>query len=82
MDPSTGRRGRTGPGLCTADQTAEQYRAALALATDPGMRPLQAHCRLGLGKLYRRTDRVHDACVELSAAVSVLEVTNMALSLP
>ena len=35
------------------------YRAALALADELGMRPLVAHCHLGLGKLYRRTgDRV------------------------
>jgi class 3 adenylate cyclase/tetratricopeptide (TPR) repeat protein len=32
-----------------------RYQQALALATDLGMRPLVAHCHLGLGKLYRRT---------------------------
>ena len=31
------------------------YRQALALAEPRGMRPLVAHCHLGLGKLYRRT---------------------------
>ena len=31
------------------------YRAASALAAELGMRPLVAHCHLGLGKLYRRT---------------------------
>jgi class 3 adenylate cyclase/tetratricopeptide (TPR) repeat protein len=37
-------------------ETAEgHYRAALALATELGMRPLVAHCHLGFGKLYRRT---------------------------
>jgi hypothetical protein len=30
------------------------YRAALALADELGMRPLAAHCDLGLGRLYRR----------------------------
>jgi class 3 adenylate cyclase/tetratricopeptide (TPR) repeat protein len=30
------------------------YRQALALAEPRGMRPLAAHCHLGLGKLYRR----------------------------
>jgi tetratricopeptide (TPR) repeat protein len=35
--------------------TAEgHYGAAMALATELGMRPLMAHCHLGLGKLYRR----------------------------
>jgi tetratricopeptide (TPR) repeat protein len=31
------------------------FSQALALATELGMRPLVAHCHLGLGKLYRRT---------------------------
>ena len=31
------------------------YRAALAGAESLGLRPLVAHCHLGLGKLYRRT---------------------------
>jgi len=31
------------------------YREALDLADMLGMRPLVAHCHLGLGKLYRRT---------------------------
>ena len=34
---------------------ASSYQEALALASDLGMRPLVAHCHLGLGKLYRRT---------------------------
>ena len=33
------------------------YRQALALADELGMRPLVAHCHLGLGKLYHRTDK-------------------------
>jgi tetratricopeptide (TPR) repeat protein len=37
-------------------ETAEaHYRQALARATELGMRPLAAHCHLGLGTLYRRT---------------------------
>ena len=31
------------------------YRAVLAGAESLGLRPLVAHCHLGLGKLYRRT---------------------------
>jgi hypothetical protein len=35
------------------------YHRGLALACELGMRPLLAHCHLGLGELYRRTgDRV------------------------
>jgi tetratricopeptide (TPR) repeat protein len=39
------------PDPTTARQSFEQ---ALAVATELGMRPLVAHCHLGLGKLYRR----------------------------
>ena len=34
------------------DQAAGYYRQALTLAEEIGMRPLQAHCHLGLGMLY------------------------------
>ena len=37
------------------DAAERQYRGALVLATELGMRPLVAHCHLGLGKLSRRT---------------------------
>jgi hypothetical protein len=37
------------------DAAERQYREALVLAAELGMRPLVAHCHLGLGRLYRRT---------------------------
>ncbi len=54
------------------------YRQALALAEELGMRPLVAHCHLGLGTLYRRADRLEQAHAELSAAVELfrtMEIT-------
>jgi class 3 adenylate cyclase/tetratricopeptide (TPR) repeat protein len=66
----------------SAERAAEQYRAALALATDQGMRPLQAHCHFGLGKLYRRIGRADDARIELSAAIILLDDLEMAFWLP
>jgi DNA-binding NtrC family response regulator/tetratricopeptide (TPR) repeat protein len=39
-----------------AEKAAVPFRQARAFAEELGMRPLQAHCHLGLGKLYRRTD--------------------------
>ena len=42
------------PGLESAEG---HYTQALARANDLGMRPLEVHCHLGLGRLYRRTDR-------------------------
>jgi tetratricopeptide (TPR) repeat protein len=44
----------THPDLFDAGSGEAHYRKALALAEPRGMRPLVAHCHLGLGKLYRR----------------------------
>jgi tetratricopeptide (TPR) repeat protein len=44
------------------------YREALALADGLGMRPLGAHCHLGLGKLYRHAGRKHEAHEHLATA--------------
>jgi len=37
------------------ESAEECYQRSLSLANELGMRPLIAHCHLGLGKLYRRT---------------------------
>ena len=49
------------------EQAEAHYRQALALAEELGMRPLQAHCHLGLGTLYakigqRRTGPCRTVC--------------------
>ena len=64
------------------EQVEGNYRAALALAEELGMRPLQAHCHLGLGKLYRRTGRPDEAQAGLATAVALLGEMGMALWLP
>ena len=46
------------------------------------MRPLQAHCHLGLGKLYRRIGRLDEARAELATAVAMLREMGMAFWLP
>src|SRR5439155_21095400 len=43
------------------DEAAAHYRQALAQAEELGMRPLQAHCQLGLGTLYARTEHRQQA---------------------
>jgi hypothetical protein len=49
----------TRPDRFDAERGEDCYRQSLALAEPRGMRPLIAHCHLGLGKLTRRTgDRV------------------------
>ena len=44
----------THPDRLDAESGEAHYRQALALAEPRGMRPLVAHCHLGLGQLYRR----------------------------
>ncbi len=46
------------------------------------MRPLQAHCHLGLGTLHRRAGRPDDARAELSTAVEMLRAMEMTHWLP
>jgi tetratricopeptide (TPR) repeat protein len=53
------------------------YRQALALADELGMRPLVAHCHLGLGKLYRRTDRREQALEHLTTATTMYREMGM-----
>ena len=64
------------------EQAEASYRQALALAGELRMRPLQAHCRLGLGKLYRRIGSTEDARRELGTAVEMLRAMGMAFWLP
>jgi len=60
----------------------EQYRRALASAKELEMRPLQAHCHLGLGKLYHCANRLDEARAELATAVAMLREMGMSLWLP
>jgi class 3 adenylate cyclase/tetratricopeptide (TPR) repeat protein len=53
------------------------YRKALAIAELHGMRPLVAHCHLGLGKLYRRTDKPEPARENLTAAATMYREMGM-----
>ena len=46
----------------------DHYRQALALAEELGMRPLIAHCHVGLGKLYRRIGSRQQAKEHLTTA--------------
>jgi class 3 adenylate cyclase/tetratricopeptide (TPR) repeat protein len=59
-------------------ETSEgHYSQALALATELGMRPLIAHCHLGLGKLYRRTGKREQAQEDLSTATTMYREMGM-----
>jgi tetratricopeptide (TPR) repeat protein len=54
-----------------AVQAEGQYYQGLVLADQLGMRPLVAHCHLGLGKLYRRTGKREQAQEHLSTATTM-----------
>jgi hypothetical protein len=65
-----------------AERGKAHYRQALSPAETLKMRPLQAHCHLGLGKLYRRTGRPAEARAELTTAVALLREMGMVFWLP
>jgi tetratricopeptide (TPR) repeat protein len=63
-------------------QAEDYYRQALALAEELGMRPLQAHCHLGFGKLYAKSGHRVEAHAALSAAVELYRAMEMTFWLP
>jgi tetratricopeptide (TPR) repeat protein len=65
-----------------SEQAAAYYRQALALAEELGMRPLLAHCHLGLGTLYGRMGRVGPARAALTAAIELYRAMDMTFWLP
>ena len=73
---------RRGASLRRAEQAEAHYRQALALAEELGMRPLQAHCHLGLGTLYVKTGQREQARTELSTAIELYRAMDMTFWLP
>jgi class 3 adenylate cyclase/tetratricopeptide (TPR) repeat protein len=67
----------THPDRFDADRGAAHYREALALARRLGMRPLVAHCHLGLGKLYRRIGETERARENLTTATKMYREMEM-----
>ena len=65
-----------------SEQAEEYYHQALALAHELGMRPLLAHCHLGLGTLYGRMGRGESARAELTAAIELYRFMDMTFWLP
>jgi len=55
----------------------ESFEQAMALAEELGMRPLVAHCHLGLGKLYRRTGKREQAQEHLTTATTMYREMDM-----
>jgi class 3 adenylate cyclase/tetratricopeptide (TPR) repeat protein len=64
------------------EPAAHHYRQALALAEELGMRPLVAHCHLGLGTLHAKTGQWEKARAELSTAIELYRAMEMTFWLP
>ena len=60
-----------------SEPPAEYYNRALALAKELGMRPLEAHCHMGLGGLYVATDTRERAHAEFSTAKELYDSMGM-----
>jgi tetratricopeptide (TPR) repeat protein len=60
-------------------EAEDHYRQALALAEQLGMRPLIAHCHVGLGKLYRCAGERRKAEVHLTNGVAMMREMEMGL---
>jgi tetratricopeptide (TPR) repeat protein len=54
-----------------------RYREAITMATELGMRPLDAHCRLGLARLYHRTGKQQEAEEHFTSARSLYREMGM-----
>jgi tetratricopeptide (TPR) repeat protein len=67
----------THPDQFSAQRGEAHYRQALALAEPRGMRPLVAHCHLGLGKLYRRTGKREQAQEHITTATTMYREMGM-----
>jgi tetratricopeptide (TPR) repeat protein len=65
-----------------SEQAETHYQHARALADELGMRPLVAHCHLGLGLLYRKIDRGEQSRTELSTAIAMYRAMDMTFWLP
>ena len=64
------------------DQAEASYRQARALAEERGMRPLVAHCHLGLGSLSLKLGRREQARTDLSQALELFRAMQMTFWLP
>jgi class 3 adenylate cyclase/tetratricopeptide (TPR) repeat protein len=60
-----------------ADAARRHYASALARSEELGMRPLQAHCHFGLGRLFLRTGKHTQAQEHLLRAVTMYRELDM-----
>lgn len=65
-----------------AERAADHYRQARALAEELRMRPLVAHCELGLAKLNQRIGQQQEAREHIATAVTMYREMGMSFWLP
>jgi tetratricopeptide (TPR) repeat protein len=65
-----------------SEQAEAHYQQALALAEELSMRPLVAHCHLGIGQLYATSGRRAEARAALSTAIELYRAMEMTFWLP
>jgi hypothetical protein len=71
VGPSSARGDRCKGEPLDADEAERQYHESATPSRVLGMRPLAAHCHLGLGKVYRRTDKREQAQEHLTTATTM-----------
>jgi len=64
-------------GLSESERALDNYAAALVLAKELGMAPLQARCHLGLGGVYQQAGQDEKARPELTHVVAMLQAMQM-----
>jgi tetratricopeptide (TPR) repeat protein len=64
------------------ERAVESYRQAINQAKELQMRPLLAHCHLGLGQLFLAEGRKEEARTEIQAAVDLYRSMGMSFWLP
>ena len=67
----------THPDLLDAESGEAHYRQALDLAEPRRMRPLIAHCHLGLGKIFQRTGKHREAEAHFGTAATMYKEMDM-----
>ena len=65
-----------------AETAVGYFLQSMTLADELSMRPLQAHCHLGLGTLYRKIGRLDNARAELTTAIEMFRSMEMNFWLP
>jgi hypothetical protein len=61
----------THPDAVDGESAETYYQQAMAIGTELGMRPVVAHCHLGLGKFYSRVAKLKPALEHLTTATAM-----------